>query len=470
VSEAGAVIDSSEVSWQSSDPEVATVAAGGRVKPRTPGDVTITATAGGVDASVNFSVAPSTTGWVPSEGEDADEEATAGLATSALFPTPTPDFGDATPEIGSSALPEPAATGEGLVATADEASFTGTSKKKTSKLLLIGLPLVIAGVAVAAVLANRGGTSTGDVAPPVRDTVVGPLPGTVSLSGLPATVTVGDTFTVAGTIIDTTRTPIPAAVASWRSSHPDIATVDSVTGQVTAVAPGEATIDATVAGKPATARLVVAPRQSGPIARIVIAPTRLRIVEGKKQQLTANLVDSSNAPVIGAVTWQVEDTTIASIDQTGNVTARKPGRTNVVATSDALTAKVPLQVASKDGETDAEAIRAQVEQFVTALNGRSGQRVTALYAAESPQDKQNLEFLLEALKPAANLRATALNVAAPEIGWTEATANFTVRLSWKPATAAARTQTVPFKATLEKGGTAANSWKLLNVRATDKLQ
>jgi uncharacterized protein YjdB len=469
VSEAGAVIDASEVSWQSSDPEVATVAARGRVKPRTPGDVTITASAGGVDASVNFAVEPSTTGWVPPEGDDVDESVEP-LTTSAIFPTAAPDFGSATPELTSSALPEPAATGEGLIAAADEASFSPTPKKKTSKLLLVGLPLMIAGVAVTAMLANRGGSSAGDVAPPVRDTVVGPLPGTVSLSGAPATVTVGDTFTVAGTIVDSTRTPIPAAGASWRSSHPEIAAVDSVTGRVTAVAPGEVTIEATVGGKPATTRLVVAGRQSGPIARIAIAPARLRLIEGKKQQLTANLVDSANAPVIGAVTWQVEDTTIASIDATGTITARKPGRTNVVATSDAVTAKVPLQVVSKEGETDADAIRAQVGQFLTALNGRNAQRVTALYTAESPQDKQNLEALLEALKPAANLRATALNVAAPEIGWTEATANFTVRLSWKPPTGAAKTQTVPFKATLEKGGTAVSSWKLLGVRATEKLQ
>jgi uncharacterized protein YjdB len=471
VSEAGAVIDSSEVSWQSSDPEVATVAAGGRVKPRTPGDVTITASAGGVDASVSFSVAPSTTGWVPPEGEDEVDEPAAALVTSALFPTPVPDASGAGLEPGSSALPDPAKTGEGLVASADEASFSPTPKKKTSRLLLVGLPLVVVGVAAVAMLANRqrpGSEDAGTVG--VRDTVVGPAPGTVSLAGLPSTVTVGDTFTVTGTVVDSARTPIPAAVASWRSSQPDIVTVDSVTGRVTALAPGEATIDATVDGKPATLRLVVAPRQSGPIARIVIAPTRLRIVEGKKQQLTANLVDSSNAPVIGAVAWQVEDTTIASIDQTGNITARKPGRTTVIATSDAVTAKAPLQVASKDGETDGEAIRAQVEQFLTALNGRNAQRVTALYAAESPQDKQNLETLLEALKPGGSMRATALNVAAPEIGWTEATANFTVRLSWKPAAGAAKTQTVPFKATLEKGGTAATSWKLLNVRATEKLQ
>jgi hypothetical protein len=360
------------------------------------------------------------------------------------------------------------------VAVAEDVLFTPTPKKPTSKLLVIGLPLVIVGVAAAALLANRGGSSAGDVenVAAVRDTVVGPVPGTVSLSGVPATVTVGDTFTVAGTVVDSTRTPVPATAASWRSSNPEIAAVDSATGRVMAVAPGEATIDAVIAGQPATAKLVVAARPSGPIARIVVAPARLRIIEGRKQQLTANLVDSANTAVIGAVTWQIEDTTIASIDQTGNITARKPGRTNVVATSDAITTKVPLTVASKDGETDAEAIRAQVEQFVTALNGRNAQRVTALYTAESAsaQDKQNLEFLLEGLKPGANLRATALNVAAPEIGWTEATATFTIRLSWKPATGAARTQTVPFKATLEKSGTGANGWKLLGVRATAKLQ
>ena len=470
VSESGAVIDSSEVSWQSSDPEVATVAAGGRVKPRTPGDVTITASAGGVDASVSFTVAPSTTGWVPTEGDEADEEPKDALSTSAIFATPGAELGGSPPEFASVGLPERPVTGEEAVAVVEEAPFTPPRKKKASKLLLVGLPLVIVGVAAAAMLANRGGSEGGTIDVVPRDTVVGPAPGTVSLSGVPATATVGDTFTVAGTIVDSTRQAIPATVAGWRSSNPEIATVDSVTGQVTAVAPGEASIDAIVAGKPANARLVVAARPSGPIARIVVAPARPRIVEGKKQQLTANLVDSANAAVVGAVTWQVEDTTIASIDQTGNVTARKAGRTNVVATSGAVTTKVPLHVASKDGETDAESIRAQVEQFLAALNARNAQRVTALYGAESPQDKQNLEFLLAALKPGANLRATGLNVAAPEIGWTEATANFTVRLSWKPATGAAKTQTVPFKATLEKGGTASNSWKLLNVRATEKLQ
>jgi hypothetical protein len=154
-----------------------------------------------------------------------------------------------------------------------------------------------------------------------------------------------------------------------------------------------------------------------------------------------------------------------------NVTTRKPGRTNVVATSGAVTTKVPLTVASKDGETDAEAIQAQVETFLTAINGRNTQRITALYSAESLQDKENLGFLVETAKQSgANLRASGLNVSAPEIGWTEATANFTMRLSWKPATGAAKTQMVPFKATLEKGGAATSSWKLLSVRATEKIQ
>ncbi len=471
VSETGAVIDSSEVSWQSSDPEVATVAAGGRVSPHAPGDVTITASAGGVDASVSFSVAPSSTGWVPPDGDASAVESAESLTTSAIFSSPVPDLGTATPELTTDALPERSPTGESSIVVVDESSFTRPPKKRTSRLLLIGLPLVIVGVAAAAMLANRDSSAAGDVAvSATHDTVVGPRPGTVSLSGVPSIVTVGDTFTVAGTVVDSTRTAVPAVVASWRSSNPEVATVDSTTGRVTAVAAGEATIDAEVAGQAATARLVIAPRASGPIARIVVAPARLRVIEGRKQQLTANLVDSANAPVIGAVTWQIEDTTIASVDASGNITTKKPGRTNVVAASGSVTTKVPLTVASKDGD-DAEVIRAQIEPFLTALNGKNAQRVTALYAAESQQDKDNLAFLLETLKqPAANLRATGLNVAAPEVGWTEATANFTVRLSWKPATGAAKSQTVPFKATLEKGGTTTTTWKLLNVRAMEKLQ
>jgi hypothetical protein len=301
-----------------------------------------------------------------------------------------------------------------------------------------------------------------------RSDSAGPAPGTVSLAGLPTTVTVGDTFSLAPTIVDPTGALVSAAAANWRSSAPDLVDVDSATGLITAMAPGEATIEADVAGKAASARLVVSAPQSGPIARIVVAPTRLRLVEGKKQQLTANLVDSANAPVIGAVTWQVEDTTIASVDATGTVTARKAGKTNVVATSDAVNTKIALTVAGKEGETDADAIRGQIEQFVAALNAHSPQRVQALLGAE---DRQNAEFLAETFKRAgSNFRAAQLNVSTTEIGWTEASANFTVRASWKPASGAVKTQTVPFRATLEKGDGAAGGWKLTAVRGLSKLE
>ncbi|MFN2567405.1 MAG: Ig-like domain-containing protein, partial [Gemmatimonadaceae bacterium] len=486
VSESGAVIDSSEVTWRSSDPEVAIVAPDGRVKPRTAGDVTITASAGGVDASVSLSVAPSTTGYVPTDADDESVEAVPALAAPALE---APSLGasgifgtDGASGLGSdgaspgvvSGLPSDAAASDGSVAVADDASLAASNRgaaRRSRRALLIGLPLVIVGVAAVGLLLGdpRGSKEEPVDSTLIRAGAIGPLPGTVSLSGVPATVTVGDTFTLAATVVDSTGTPVPAPAANWRSSNPEIAAVDSATGRVTGIAPGEATIDAEVAGKPATARLAVAARPSGPIARIMVTPARLRLVEGRKQQLAANLVDSANAPVIGTVTWQVEDTTIASVDANGNVTARKPGQTNVVATSDAITTKVPLTVAASD--SDADVIRAQVEQFVVALNGRNAQRVTALYTVESPQDRENLEFLLATLRqPGANLRGSGFNVAAPTIGWTEATADFTLRLSWKPATGAAQTKTVPFRATLEKTGTAANSWKLLGVRAVEKLQ
>jgi hypothetical protein len=355
------------------------------------------------------------------------------------------------------------------VAEAPPAASNRGAARRANRLLLVGLPLVIVGVAAAAIIANKRGSeseSTGVVQPQVDS---GPRPGTVSLSGVPTAVSVGDTFNLVATIVDSTRTPVPTTAANWRSSNPEIASVDSLSGIVTGVGPGEATVSADVAGQQATAHLVVAPRQSGPIARVVVTPRRLRLVEGRKQQLAANLLDSANAPVVGAVTWQIEDSTVASVDPaTGNVTALKAGRTNVVATSGTVTAKVPLTVAAKEGESDVAAIRGQLEQFVAALNARNAQRVQAIYTAESAQDKQNLDFLLETFKRAgSNFRAAQLTVSAPEVGWTEATANFTVRASWKPASGAVKNQAVTFRATLERAG---NSWKLLGVRALDKLE
>jgi serine/threonine protein kinase/uncharacterized protein YjdB len=478
VSESGAVIDSSEVAWQSSDPEIARVAPGGRVRPRAPGDVTITASVGGVDAQVGFAVSPSTTGYVPGESEEPVEEVPVpALAGAGLLTTSDFMAGDAAvsamPASFTGDSPSTASSDGGVaVVDAPPAASNRGAARRTNRMLLIGLPLVVVGVAAAAYFANRGGSTGGEATGAVTPTVTepsGPPPGTVNLAGIPAAVIVGDTFSLSATIVDSSRTPVPTAAANWRSSNLDIVDVDSASGLVTGIAAGEATITADVAGKQATAQIVIAARPSGPIARIVVAPARLRIVEGKKQQLTANLVDSANAPVVGAVTWQVEDTTIASVDSTsGNVTARKAGRTNVVASSGGVTTKVALTVAAKEGETDQEAIRGQVDQFVTALNGRNAQRVQALYLAESAQDKQNLAFLLETFKRAgSNFRATGLNVAAPEIGWTEATANFTVRASWKPAAGAVKNQTVNFRATLERSG---NAWKLLGVRALDKLE
>jgi len=434
---------------------------------------------------VSFSVSPSTVGYVPEDGEERSDDvgAPAAALVAAGPPLLLSDLaandraGDAA--AAADALPDTpppeavATTAESAVPLSDvppAASNRGTARR-TNRLLLVGLPLVVIGAAAAAMLANRGGSeseSTGVVAQAQVDTS-GPRPGTVSLSGAPAAVTVGDTFNLSATVIDSTRTPVPATAANWRSTNPEIAAVDSVSGRVTSVGPGEATITADVAGQQASTHLVVAARPAGPIARVVVTPTRLRLVEGRKQQLAANLVDSVNAPVAGTVTWQVEDTTIASVDAaTGAVTARKAGRTNVVAAAGSVTTKVALTVAAKEGESDTDAIRGQVEQFVGALNARNVQRVQAVYTAESPQDKQNLEFLLATFKRAgANFRATQLKVAAPEIGWTEATANFTVRASWKPATGAVKNQTVSFRATLERAG---NGWKVLGVRALDKLE
>jgi YVTN family beta-propeller protein len=82
---------------------------------------------------------------------------------------------------------------------------------------------------------------------------------TVELS--PATKTLDaltDTFTFTATLKDSQGNTITGQTIAWESSATSIATVNAGTGLVTSVANGSATIKATVAGKSATAQLIVA--------------------------------------------------------------------------------------------------------------------------------------------------------------------------------------------------------------------
>lgn len=115
---------------------------------------------------------------------------------------------------------------------------------------------------------------------------------------------------------------------SWESDASDIVEVTSQ-GRFTARQPGVAHITATTDnGCTATCTITVA---SQPTA-VTVSPSSIELLSGRTASLTYSLTPSDAMILSG--TWASADSRIASVSQSGIVTANKPGNTTVTLTTD----------------------------------------------------------------------------------------------------------------------------------------
>lgn len=128
-----------------------------------------------------------------------------------------------------------------------------------------------------------------------------------------------------------------ATGASWSSSDTRIATVDEA-GNIVGVAPGTVTITASSLAYPAlretTTLTVAAPVSSGQIQGIKVSPSKLSLLVGQTSWVKA-LVSTSGGGTDPHVRWEVGDPSVATVSDTGQVTAVGVGKT--VATAIATT-------------------------------------------------------------------------------------------------------------------------------------
>jgi len=140
-------------------------------------------------------------------------------------------------------------------------------------------------------------------------------------------------------------TQIVTSYMTWTSSNDAIATVDT-TGIVTAgTITGIATITATqgdsilVPGDtPIVAETVLTVTDTA-LTSIAVTADNTSITTGLTQPLTATgtYEDATTAVITSSMTWSSSDTTIATVDTTGLVTAVSPGTATITAT-DPITA------------------------------------------------------------------------------------------------------------------------------------
>lgn len=183
-----------------------------------------------------------------------------------------------------------------------------------------------------ATVEGKTGTATFKVIAAVDRVAVAPLTGDIPL---------GTSRQLAANVLDASGQAIAGRVVTWASSNSSIATV-SVSGLVSAVALGRATITASVEGKQGIATVDVV----DPVATVRITPLvvpTLRV--GGKVQLAATGLNAAGQPLSGRpVNWTSTNPNVASVSATGEVTALGVGNSTIIAEIDQRQGQVGVTV------------------------------------------------------------------------------------------------------------------------------
>jgi uncharacterized protein YjdB len=173
---------------------------------------------------------------------------------------------------------------------------------------------------------------------------IGPTLSTVTVTPSTPSIAIGKTQQMIATgTYDNSSTDNITDSASWASSDTSIATVSS-TGLVTGVAQGSATISATLDGISGSTTVTVTVAN---LSSISITPSSKSISSGQTQQYTAIgiLQNGNTVDLTNSVTWSSSNTTAATIDDSGLVTAKtvsSSATTNITAKSGSTTSNTAV--------------------------------------------------------------------------------------------------------------------------------
>lgn len=141
---------------------------------------------------------------------------------------------------------------------------------------------------------------------------------------------------------------------TWTSSNPNVATVDN-NGTVKGVSIGNATITATVGGQTATCQVSVIYGDLAVKGNDGFASGNINLVLGEHpvEILKATVRDGQNQIINNAtITWTSSNPSVATVDNTGKVTAVSAGKTNITASVAGATVTREINVLAAPVFTD----------------------------------------------------------------------------------------------------------------------
>ncbi len=178
-------------------------------------------------------------------------------------------------------------------------------------------------------------------APPTQVTVVSVI---VAPATLP--LVTGATGSLSATAMGSNGAAVAGATVSWSTDAPAVATVDGsgTSATVTGVAPGTATIRASVGSLSGTAQVTVTP---APVARVAITLAERSLVRGDSTSATAMTFDVRGVALAGrTIRWSSSNPSVVRPDSTGLLHAIARGTAYVRATSEGRSDSVAVTVRS----------------------------------------------------------------------------------------------------------------------------
>jgi uncharacterized protein YjdB len=306
-----------QVTWTSSTPAVATIGRGGVARPVAVGTTTITATLTVMGMTLTASTTLTVTSSVVTSVQVTPVAPIVAVGTVVPF-TAEAIFSDGTSQdVTANATWVSSAPGVVGVTTAGPARGRGTA--------------VAAGTAV--VTATFMGLS-GSTTVTVSDAVIVQI--VVSPAGLSLAVGSRQQATAQAVFSDGSSMDVTAR-ATWVSTAPMVAGVSDAAatrGLITAVAPGMATIQASLSGLTGSAAVVVS---DATLTAIQVTPFNPILPVGFARQMTATALfsDGTNRDVTAIATWTTGDAKVAAVSDAagskGLLTAVAGGTTAVIA-------------------------------------------------------------------------------------------------------------------------------------------
>lgn len=179
--------------------------------------------------------------------------------------------------------------------------------------------------------------------------VVTPIPiASISIAPAAPTIQQGATVQFSATPRDAQGNALSGRVITWGTSNASVATVNT-SGLATSLAAGTSTISATSGGVTGQTLLTVtttAPPPPPPVATVAVSLGSGSLTVGQTTQASAVLKDASGNVLTGrAVTWSSSNTSAATVNANGVVSAVAAGGANIVATSEGKTGQASVTVA-----------------------------------------------------------------------------------------------------------------------------